>query len=278
MVRTLQEIVSGIKSEFVANSVLQDIYDLDPEKSFDDQFSTASLEAVIIFLFSASVWALEKLWDIFSTEIDQRISNAYLASRGWYHQKALAFQLGDNLVYNDKTYSFGYEAIDSNKQVVKNVAIRQVTDEGVTKLKVYYSDKDKQPLTGDVRVAFEQYMFEIGAAGTHYLFVSESPDPLRVHLRIYYDPLVIDSAGTRLSGGGKPVEEAINKYLNSLDYGGIFYASRLVDMIQATEGVLDVTLDGTTWSGSMEDRRRIDSISGAFRYEAITGDILYQID
>lgn len=32
--------------------------------------------------------------------------------------------------------------------------------------------------------------------------------------------------------GGKPVEEVIENYLNELEYGGIFYASKLVDMIQ----------------------------------------------
>ena len=132
---------------------------------------------------------------------------------------------------------------DEAKQVVKNVAVRQVTDEGVTKLKVYFSDAGKQPLTGDVRTSFETYMRQVGAAGTHYLFVSETPDELRVHLHVYYDALVLDSTGARLNGGGNPVEEAIEGYLNGLEYGGVMYASKLIDVIQRAEGVKDVTLE-----------------------------------
>ena len=137
---------------------------------------------------------------------------------------------------------------------------------GVTKLKVYFSDAGKQPLTGDVRTSFETYMRQVGAAGTHYLFVSETPDELRVHLHVYYDALVLDSTGARLNGGGNPVEEAIEGYLNGLEYGGVMYASKLIDVIQQAEGVKDVTLDGTTWKGTLEDRRRIDAESGAFVY------------
>ena len=121
-------------------------------------------------------------------------------------------------------------------------------------------------------------MSEIGAAGTHYKFVCQAPDPLRVQLQIYYNPLILDSTGTRLDGGGKPVEDAIKKYLNNLEYGGVFYSSALVDVIQATEGVKDVVLKSTTWQGATELRRKIESVSGAFDYEASTDDITYLID
>ena len=121
-------------------------------------------------------------------------------------------------------------------------------------------------------------MREIGAAGTHYLFVSEAPDALRVHLQVYYDPLVLDSMGQRLEGGGKPVEETVEAYLNSLEYGGTFYASKLVDMLQVTTGVKDVVLEGTTWKGEKANRRRIDADSGAFVYVKTEGDIVYSID
>lgn len=206
------------------------------------------------------------------------INDSYVMGQNWYYRKALEFQIGGKLAYNERTCKFGYTEVDESKRVVKNVAIRQVVDSGVTKLKVYFSDEVKQPITGDIRRAFESYMREIGAAGTHYLFVSQGPDELRVHLHIYYDPLVMDSTGQRLDGGGKPVEETIERYLNALEYGGEFYASRLVDMIQDTAGVKDVTLDAATWKNTKEYRRRIDSESGAFVYVKNEGDITYLID
>ena len=276
--RTIQEISAQLKESFLTNETIQSLYELNPAKTFDELFSKVSIEAVLIYIFSASVWLLEQLWESFKTETEQRIDDAYVTSLSWYYRKALEFQKGDALEFDSKTYSYKYPIIDINKQIVKNVAIRQITDDNVTKLKVYFSDEKKQPLTGDLRTSFESYMREIGAAGTHYLFVSEAPDPLRVHLRIYYDPLVLDSTGTRLEGGGKPVEETVESYLNALEYGGTFYASKLIDMIQTAQGVKDVELDGTTWQGTKENRRRIDAVSGSFSYEKNENDIIYSID
>lgn len=278
MARTIQAISAAMKEAFVGDNTIQELYGLTPGSSFDEQFSKVSIEAILIYVVASSVWLLEQLWDEFSGETEKRINDAYVTSFSWYYKKALEFQLGYNLAFDEKTYSFQYPAVDEKKQVVKNVAVRQVVDGEVTKLKIYFSDADKQPLTGDSRSAFETYMRTIGAAGTHYLFVSEAPDELRVHLSIYYDVLVLDSAGTRLDGEGKPVEETVEKYLNSLEYGGAFYASKLIDMIQATEGVKDVVLEGTTWKGTKEKMRRIDADSGAFVYRIIEGDIAYLVD
>lgn len=257
---------------------MQEAYGLLPDKSFDDQFATSSIEAVLINIVASVIWLHESLWELFRKEMETLIDNSYVTSRPWYYQRALEFQNGDALSFDESTYSFRYPTVDESKRIVKNVAIREVTDNNVTKLKIYFSDERKQPLTGDVRTAFEDYMRQIGAAGTHYLFVSQVPDELRVHLHIYYDPLVLDSTGERLASGGKPVEETIENYLDSLEYGGVFYASGLVDMLQATEGVKDVTLDATTWDGSKENRRKIDAKSGAFVYVRNESDITYAID
>lgn len=278
MARTIQEIAEFIKEKFVANASLQELYGLVSERTFDEQFSKTSIEARLIDVFASAAWALEQIWDAFRAETEEIVDGSYVTSEAWYYQKALEFQMGDDLAYNERSYRFEYPVIDETKRVVKNVAIRQVMDEDVTKLKVYFSDVRKQPLTGDVRIAFEAYMREIGAAGTHYLFVSEPPDEIRVHLHVYYDALVLDSNGERLEGGGKPVEEAVERYLNELEYGGVFYASKLVDVIQQAEGVKDVTLDGTTWKGNRAERRRIDAQSGSFMYVKQEGDILYSID
>jgi len=278
MARSVQEIADYLKGQFVANGLLQEVYGLESGKDFDGQFSKTSIEARLIDVFASSSWLLENIWDSSRKETEAVIDNSYVMGETWYYRKALEFQVGGKLAYDEHTYRFGYAEVDESKRVVKNVAVRQVVDSGVTKLKIYFSDEGKQPVTGDIRKAFESYMREIGAAGIHYLFVSRVPDELRVHLHIYYDPLVLDSAGQRLEGGGNPVEEAIENYLNSLEYGGVFYASKLVDVLQATRGIKDVTLDATTWNGEKESRRRIDSDSGAFVYVRNEGDIIYLID
>lgn len=278
MARSIEEITSNLKETFIANETVQSAYELTPGKTYDEQFSNVCIGSILIFVFSASVWLLEKIWDAFRLEIEQKIDNTHVTSMPWYYQKAKEFQQGDTLYFDEQTYSYKYRALDENKQVVKNVAIRQVTDDGVTKLKIYYSDKDKQPLSDILQQSFISYMHEIAAAGTHYLFVSKEPDTIRVQLQIYYDPLILDSTGKRLDSGEKPVEKAVENYLNNLEYGGVFYSSALVDVIQQTEGVKDVVLVSTTWDGTTEARRKIESESGAFSYEKNEEDITYSID
>ena len=278
MARSIQEITEYLKEKFISNGTLQQVYGLEDGKTFDEQFSKASIEARMMDVFASASWLLENVWDAFRSEVEAVVNDSYVTGERWYYQRALEFQKGDKLAYNERTCRFAYPQVSEEKRVVKNVAIRQVTDEGVTKLKVYFSDVGKQPLAGDVKKAFEAYMREIGAAGTHYLFVSQAPDELRVHLHVYYDPLIIDSSGERLNGGGKPVEETIESYLNSLEYGGVFYASKLVDMLQIAEGVKDVTLDATTWEGAKGYQRRIDAESGTFVYVKNEEDIIYSVD
>lgn len=52
----------------------------------------------------------------------------------------------------------------------------------------------------------------------------------------------MDSQGTALSNGSKPVEEAITTFLKNITYGGTFNKTKLVDAIQKVSGVTDVEL------------------------------------
>lgn len=278
MTRTRKEIAQAIKTEFIDNGTIQEAYRLENGKGFDEQFSKVSIEWVLIDIFASAAWLLEELWSLFATETEKRIDDACVTSLPWYYQKALEFQRGAELEFDNRTYSYRYKSVDEKAMVIKHVAIREVKEDNVSKLKVYYSDAQKNALDNATREAFERYMKEIGAAGTHYVFVSAAPDELRVHLRVYYDALVLDSSGKRLDTGVKPVEKAVESYLNNLEYGGVFYQSKVLDIIKQAEGVKDVVLDGTTWKGTKEQRRRIESESGAFAYIKNDADIIYTVE
>lgn len=154
MTRTIQEISDAIKQEFVSNTTLKEAYELTDGKSFDEQFSKVSIEAILIYVFASSAWLLEQIWDAFKTEMEKRIDQAYVTSFAWYYQKALEFQYGDRLVFDEKSYSFKYTISDDAKRIVKNVAVRQVTDDNVTKLKIYFSDVVKNPIKGGCAYLF----------------------------------------------------------------------------------------------------------------------------
>ena len=279
MARTIEDISRGIKESFVANATLAEAYNLQAGLTFDEQFSKLSVESVMIFIISSAIWTLESLWDIFRSDVDTRIENNYTTSIPWYFTKAVEFQLGDDLIFDVNKYAYGYKNIDETKRIVKYVAIREFKAEnGVMFLKIYYSGANKAAIPVEHQVAFEQYIKLIGAAGMHYEFVTQDPDPIRLKLRVYYDPLLLDNTGLRLSGGGTPVKEAIEAYLSSITYGGVFYASKVVDMIQRAEGIKDVELISEVWNGSTSLHRKIESISGAFILDYRDEDITYNVE
>lgn len=273
-----EEYSNAIKEWFMNNADLARLYGFNKGESFDGCFSSLCIESILINTVASAMAVHEAAWGDFKEEINNALAIRQTTSVPWYYDKAKGFQIGYELEFNENTYSFGYSKADETARIVKNVAIREVIDEGVSKLKVYYSDADKQPLSSDQKKAFESYMRKIGAAGTHYLFVSQAPDTIQIKAAIYYDAMVLDSSGKRLDGDDRPVEKAITEYFNGLEYGGTYYASRLVDAIQRADGVADVVLEGVTHNGSQVTTRKIEAVSGAFAPVFEQGNLTYYTD
>ena len=103
MSRTVKDISQEIKEAFIANITLQEAYGLLPDKSFDDQFATSSIEAVLINIVASVIWLHESLWELFRKEMETLIDNSYVTSRPWYYQRALEFQNGDALSFDEST-------------------------------------------------------------------------------------------------------------------------------------------------------------------------------
>lgn len=271
MRRTLTDILSAIRADFVANLTMQEKYGLDPAKTFDEQFSKASWEAIQTYIQASAIWLYENIIADKADEIEAQIGAKYPFSVPWYHTAALAFQLGDQLVFDENTYQFSYPIVDESKQIVKYNQIRQRQIEGVTKLQVFTTKENKQALTADELAAFSSYISQIGAAGTHFQFISLAPDNLEINLQVYYDPQILKADGTKLSDGTNPVQLAVNDYLNGIIYAGAFNRTKLTDAVQTATGVKDVILGDVKVNGDLNNSREFESASGF--YKAIPANI-----
>lgn len=267
--RTLDEIKQAIRADFVANFALSEAYDLDTTKTFDEQFSKVSVEAIWTFIVALSIFLLESIFDAKQTQLEARIAAEYPFSFSWYYDKAKAFQLGDSLVFDESTYQFTYPVTDAAKQIIGFVAVRQREVDGVTKLQVYAAKAGKSALVVDEKAAFEAYIRQIGAAGTHFEFISLAPDQLKINLVVTYNPQLLDSTGERLAGGGKPVDDAVNAYLDGIKYSGSFSRTKLVDVVQAASGVIDVVLGDVELNDVVTNTQTFESDSGFYEAEEI---------
>jgi hypothetical protein len=263
--RLLNDILNAIRTNFV----LREAYGLDASKTFDEQFSPVSIEAQLTGIVANAIYSHEYMVDERMREIESQIAVKYPFSIPWYYAKALEFQLGDTPVFNEETYQFSYPEVNPAKQIIKFVAVRQLITDNVTKLRIYATKENKQPLTGAELSAFQTYITQTGAAGTHFDFISQPPSNLILNYKVSYNPQILNSDGERLSGGGKPVDEAVISYLNNIRYGGVFNRTKNVDAVQSADGVLDAVLGDVKMNGVLNSSQSFENPSGFFKAQEI---------
>lgn len=251
MARTIAEIKRTMTDAFMANATLREAYGLAEGDTFEGSFSAVSLESILFFIVAACCHVMEALFDRHRQDVDDKISRAVVASVPWYYKIARQFQYGDALVFDEATSQWRYPTVDEKKRVVRYVAVR---DRGTSVQVLASADKDgaPEPLSADILTAFKHYMNRVKIAGVVLNVRSLPADSIQVRATVQVDPLVISTEGVRVADGTKPVEDAVNAYLRGITYGGTFNKTRLVDAIQAVEGVVDVTLDGCLYKAAAD--------------------------
>ena len=86
---------------------------------------------------------------------------------------------------------------------------------------------------------FTTYMGLIKDAGVRLQITSGDPDNFQTAVDVYYDPLILDNTGKRLDGtANTPVQDAINAFLSSLPFNGIFSYNSYIAALEAIDGVV----------------------------------------
>lgn len=243
MARTVQEIKKNMTDRFMSDATLRSAYGITGEDAtWDNTFSSVSVENILMYIVAVCAYTLEVMFDRHKVEVDERIAANIVPTVRWYHTQALAFQYGDILVFDEATQSYRYAVEDESKKIVKYCAVQ---DAGNTIQMLISGQTGGLPsvISGDEMTAFKAYMNSVKIAGVFINIQSLPADRIKISAKIYINPMVIDSTGVRISDGARPVDDAINSYLANVIYGGTFNKTKLVDAIQAVEGVIDIELE-----------------------------------
>ena len=243
MARTIRQIKGAMTQQFMEDSTIMERYGFAAGSTFEDTFSAVSLESIWFSIVAAAIYVLETLFDAFRADVDAKIAEAVVASIPWYHKISLEFQYGDQLVFDEKTQAFVYPVIDTSKQIVKFAACRDLG--GMVYVLASKDNGSGSPaaLSSAELTAFSSYLHERKPAGVLLQAASYSPDQVRVTMAVQYNPQVLGSDGHLIAEPSiYPVEKAINDYLSGIVYGGALNKTKLVDAVQAAEGVIDVAL------------------------------------
>lgn len=241
MARTIAEIKRTMTDKFMSDSTLRNAYGISGDATWENTFSTVSIENILIYIVAVSFYTLEVMFESFRADVDERIARNTVPTVRWYHTQAMAFQYGDGLVYDQQAQSFKYATVDTSKQVIKYCAVK---DRGGSIQILVSTEVDGLPavLSDDVLTAFKSYMNGVKIAGVILDIRSIPADNIRITATVQVDSQIISIDGKRISDGRYPVREAIDNYLRNIVYGGTFNKTKCVDAIQNVEGVLDVAL------------------------------------
>ncbi|MDM1045864.1 hypothetical protein HX004_13985 [Myroides sp. 1354] len=264
MARELATIKLEMTDRFITDPTVVEIYEIDQSKTFEQQFSKVSLENILFNIVAFAIWVFEKLLTQHQKEIDDTIASSRIHTQKWYREKALAFMFGKQL--NDSDV---YDTSDMTEQEIVEAKIianaAPVKMQGYLRMKVVKSLGDELgPLSTTELTAFESYMNYVTDAGTYVIPTSNQADDLKLHLDVYYDPMILAQDGSRLDGTSEtPTLDVINSYLKSLRFNGAFVETKLMDEIQSVHGVTMVKIVGA-WSkyGSYDYESTINPNAG----------------
>ena len=246
--RTTEQIKKEMTDAVLADATLCTAFGLNPNQEWDGQVSSVSILNLIIYIVAMAARTVEWLHEQFKAEVEGRIAAALPGTVSWYWNKIMAFQYGHAL--NDMGV---YDQDDPEARIVKHCAVFEA-DNGII-VKVNKGADTYEPLTATELEALKAYLAAVKFAGTRIVTYSDPSDQLTLQLNIWRDPMVLDASMNRITDGSPVILDAVTDYLNGIAYGGVFNKTKLIDAIQAVEGVLDVTVktgsiycpgDGTT--------------------------------
>lgn len=231
MARTINEIQNSMLEAIAIDPVLSTV-------------ATSTSKVSVFRLFTRIVatcaWTVEVLFDVLKEEVNNILATLKPHTTRWYAAKAKDFQYGYSLpVDTDKYDNTGLtqEQIDDSKIIIYS-AVTEGEDQKL-RIKVATETTDLEPLTAPQLEAFAEYMSRIKDAGVKLLIESNQPDKLKLSLKIFYDPLILNSDGGRIDGSNsEPVQSACKNYLKNLPFNGIFVLAYLTDALQQVDGVV----------------------------------------
>lgn len=234
MARTIEDIKSGMTSEFMRNTDVARRYGFNAGEAFSDHFSRVSVENLIFYIVAVATWTLESLMDIYRADVENRIEEIIPHRPKWYRDKVLLFMPDMSLIPDTDRYDTSAltETQIHERQVVKYATAEESEDASLLIIKVAgESGGERQPIDDASRVKLEAYLREIKDAGVRISVINKEADIFSCELKIVYDGKF--SADTVEAD----CREAVKQYITNLPFNGEYSNMALVDCLQEVEGV-----------------------------------------
>lgn len=242
MARTIAEIKKIMTDNYISDPTVITKYDLDENKTFEEQFSVTTIESLFFFIAASAIWSLEKLFDLHKADVEKTLSDKKPHRLKWYRDKTLDFQKGYTLPIDSDVY----ETIDETAKVVKYAAAVEPADSSRLLIKIAGGDQSRDRLPDDVAIQVYNYLQWIKDAGVRIELVNQSPDYFRCEYDIYFNAML------NPADVANAVREAISNYIENLPFNGEFSNMTLTDILQQIDGVIIPELIASSSKSSLD--------------------------
>jgi len=253
MARTIKDIYNALN---VSKASMQELHDYvlstDYPGTIQDTAETLAIDVksnskvavwrLWLWIMAVASWTIENLFDTHKSEITGILSTQRPHTLRWYSEQSKLFQYGYPMVWTGTQYQ--YETDDPESRIVKYAAASEQNGKVILKVAKETSGV-KGPLSAIQKSTFEEFWSKWKDAGVKMEVVSQAADVLKVSITIIRDRLVLNASNKLLRDNTiNPITTAIANFGSNLEFDGILRLSKLVDAIQAAEGVIDVKLAG----------------------------------
>lgn len=231
MARTLSEIYAEAKD--TRNQYL--------ELTEFENSSKMSILDTFTWVTSACIWTFENVMDVFKIDLAKDLQNRINGTPAYFANALLKYQSGDDLVMNEEGTAFSYPNIDPSKRIITKVAYFEEEEKGFYDKMVRFKIATGKPgayyrIEEDELIAIRAYLNQILFAGQHARVVSRIGDVLIPRVVVYYDGAVTEDELYQ------SIENALNEYIQNIEFNGLVYSQKVIDCIQNVEHVTDVSV------------------------------------
>lgn len=237
MARTLEVIQNEIKTSIRTYPSLNAF--LFPENGG----SMVGVFNLIIYVVALAMYTHEVMIDILKSEIQAIADSAPSGNAKWLQAQILKFQYGHVIQLVD--FVPKYATVVEAAKIVTKCSVKQLSS-GVVAIKVAKGvSPSLTPLSAAELSALKDYYFGtstsegIGFAGVRAAFINLNPDRMRVEATVYFKGQYVEA--TVKAAVITAIETFFGSFQNEA-FDGTVFIIKLIDAIQAVDGVSRVTL------------------------------------
>ena len=196
---------------------------------------------------------LEKIFDVFSEEINNRIAQNRAGTTAWYVQKSREFQIGD--ILNDFG---GYDVINEAGRIITRCSVREAS--GGIVVKIAKGEPPMQLSVSELQ-SFTQYINKVKFVGVGVNVLNLPAEPVLVNVEILYSLIGEEEARNA-------VKQAIQEYINSISFDGEFVVNDMIAICRAKQGIIDLLVNSIEIDSNTVSSGRYVAVSGYYSFDA----------